>query len=106
MKRVSFLGLPSCSWCKALKKELDDVGVSYEFVDVNGESKLADFVEDLLEVENYPIVIVQDDHQTYYIYRAEHVYEVGEKELKDGSRKYGTLTLAGLVEGIQNYINK
>lgn len=106
MKKVSFLGLPSCSWCKALREELDKEGVSYELINVTGTNELADQVEDLLGTENYPIVIVEDSNTTYYVFRAEHIYEAGEVKLSNGSIKLGAISLKGIVDGIINYINK
>ena len=106
MKKVSFLGLPSCSWCKALREELDGRGIGYEIVNVTGDCKLADDVEALLGTENYPIVIIEDSVKTYYVFRAEHVYEAGMKEIEGGSMRFGTLTLKGLVEGVETFLNK
>lgn len=105
MKRVRVLGLTACSWCNALKKELDAKNIPYSFIDVGGENEIADHAEELLETENYPITIIDNGDASYYVYRADNIFQVGTKKLKDGSMKHGTLTLEGLMEGINLFLN-
>lgn len=102
MTKVTVLGLSGCSWCDSLRSLLYDEDIKYSFIDVNKSGRIADFVEDLLEVEVYPIVILQKGRNMAYIHRAEESEQLGKHFTKDNSTKIGVLTIPDFISTIKN----
>lgn len=102
MTKVTVLGLSGCSWCDSVRTLLYDEDIKYSFVDVNKSGRIADFVEDLLEVEVYPIIILQKGRDMTYIYRAEESKQLGKHPTKDNSTKIGVLTAFDFISAIKN----
>jgi glutaredoxin len=105
-KKVTVFGLRACSWCNSLKKELDELGIGYNFVDVDKNSKIADHLEYILQTENYPIVSVGNSSSISYVFRADTFEELGYRDLPDGFNRYAGNTLGELVNGVIEYLNK
>lgn len=102
MTKVTVLGLSGCSLCDSLKSLLFDEDITYSFVDVNKQGRIADFVEELLKVETYPIVILEKGRNVTYIYRAEESGQLGKRSKNDNLIKIGVFTIPDIVTTIKN----
>jgi glutaredoxin len=71
MVKVRVLGLRGCSHCETLIKELDSSNIDYTLLDANEHDSLADKVEEFLDIEEYPIVILESISTSYYIFRGQ-----------------------------------
>lgn len=70
MKKVKVLVLNGCEVCRGLKNILKSNSIEHTILDADGNSELADYVEDLLGIDNYPIIIVERNVQIAYLYVA------------------------------------
>lgn len=68
MKKVKVLVLNGCEVCKGLKNILKSNAIEHTILDADENSDLADYIEDLLGVDNYPIIMVEGDVQIAYLY--------------------------------------
>lgn len=72
----------------------------YETVDANEDSRLADQLEDLLNTEYYPIIILETDELSTYIYRPSKVDDAGYTSLGSKVGKIGCLTIEAMFAQI------
>jgi glutaredoxin len=105
MKTVKVLGLRNCSWCNTLKGELQYNNIPYSFIDVDKQSRIADFVEELLETDHYPIALVEDSGSVCYIHRSFDYDTYGKKKLDDRVTKIGVFEIEDMVREIKILIN-
>jgi len=101
MKKVRVLGLPTCGHCRMLIDELTDQNIPFLFINVDGESKIADFAEQNLGTENYPIILIGEDDNLVYVYQPDHARDFGRMEALDGRTKIGAFTIDGIIEAIK-----
>ena len=78
MAKVRVLGLRGCSHCQSLAERLDKFDIDFTFIDVNQHDTLANSVEDFLNVDEYPIVILEVPKISYYIYRGDNYESLNE----------------------------
>jgi glutaredoxin-like protein NrdH len=62
-KKVKLYALSTCVWCKRTKRLLNEMGVVYDFVDVdllpeNEERKIRNFIDGLDIDGGFPILII------------------------------------------------
>jgi glutaredoxin len=104
MVKVRVLGLRGCSHCETLINELDSSNVSYTLLDANEHESLADKVEEFLEIEEYPIVILESASTSYYIFRGE-TFENLNESISGKIVKKGCLTSVDMANYIKKLIN-
>lgn len=105
MIKVKVLGLPRCSWCRALTGELDELSIPYSFVNVDEQPQLADKLEALLETQDYPMVLLEQNYETvYYLYRPEGSAHLGLGRASDGCNTIGCATIDAMVSNIKNIL--
>jgi glutaredoxin len=102
MKKIKVVLLGGCGWCAHLKDVLNTNNIPFETIDADEESTLADQLEDLLNTLYYPIVIVETDTMSSYIYRASDVAGVGIKSLGSKTEKIGCIDIESMVTQILN----
>ena len=102
MKKIKVVLLTGCGWCAHLKDILNANNVSFETIDADKEGTLADQLEDLLNTTSYPIVIVETDAMSSYIYRASDVAGVGITSLGSKTEKIGCIDMETMVTQILN----
>ncbi len=101
-KKVTVLRLSGCIYCEELIRELNIHGVEYTSHDADEVSDYADWVEDKIETNTYPIVILEIGNSApFYIFRAEDYKDMGESSLGDAV-KIGTMSIDSMVEIILN----
>ncbi len=101
MKTVRVLGLGSCSRCNSLKGELYYNNIPFSFIDVDRQTRIADFVEDLLQTDLYPIAIVEDSGSVCYVYSPDTSFDLGKKNIDERVSKIGVFTLEDMVREIK-----
>ena len=101
-KKVTVLRLSGCTYCEELIGELNIHGVEYTSYDADEVSDYADWVEEKIGTNTYPIVILEiGDLAPFYIFRAEDYEDMGESSLEDAV-KIGTMSINSMVEIILN----
>ena len=102
MKKIKVVQLSGCNWCALLTGALKSHNITYESIDADKDSTLADQLEDLLNTTYYPIVIVETDTMSSYIYRAVDVAGVGITSLGSKTEKIGCIDIDTMVTQILN----
>ncbi len=104
MKKVTVLRLSGCGHCKDLIGALDKAGVKYTSIDADENGEFADKIEEIVNTEVYPIVIIEVERLfPFYIFRAQTYEEMGEASL-DNAVKIGTMSIESMVEIILNLL--
>ncbi|MFB8387046.1 glutaredoxin family protein [Microbacterium sp. NPDC055910] len=57
---ITMFGAEWCSDCRRTKKQLDDLGVTYTYVDLETDPKAADVARDISGRTNIPVVVYPD----------------------------------------------
>jgi hypothetical protein len=104
MKTVRVLGLRSCSRCNSLKGELDYYNIPFSFIDVDKQSRIADFVEDLLQTDFYPIALVEDSGSVCYVYSPDTALDLGKIHVDERTSKIGVFSLDDMVREIKTLL--
>ena len=103
-KKVTVLRLSGCIYCEELIRELNIHGIEYTSHDAEEVPDYADWVEDKIGTNTYPIIILEiGDLAPFYIFRAEDYNDMGESSLGDAV-KIGTVSINSMVEIILNLI--
>ena len=84
-----------------LKTKLE---IQYESIDADENGSLADSLEDLLNTNYYPIVIIETPTIFYYLYRPSDAKDAGYTTLNNKATKIGCLTLSAFVTQIKQLI--
>ena len=101
MKKIKVLRLAGCSWCGELTSELYKLDIPYQSIDADIEDSLADKVEDFLNTTYYPIVIVETDKISAYIFRPSNAVDIGIHPIAGNKVvKIGCLTIDNMISQI------
>lgn len=101
MKKIKVLQLSGCSWCEELISKLYKLDIRYQSIDADVEDNLADKVEDFLNTTYYPIVIVETDRTSAYIFRPSNAADVGIHPVAGNKVvKIGCLTIDDMISQI------
>ena len=57
---LTMFGAEWCSDCRRTKKQLDDLGVEYTYVDLEADPKAADVAREISGRTNIPVVVYPD----------------------------------------------
>ena len=104
MKKIKVVRLSGCSWCEALVSQLDNFKLTYESIDADINSDLADKLEDILNTNMYPIVIIDSPITSFYLFRPKDTKGVGLTIISKSITKIGCLTAEEMVTQIKNLI--
>lgn len=102
MKKIKVVQLSGCNWCALLMGALKSHNITYESIDADKEGALADQLEDLLNTTYYPIVLIETNTMTSYIFRAVDVAGVGITSLGSKTEKIGCIDIDTMVTQILN----
>lgn len=100
MKKIKVVRLAGCSWCEALIEKLDAHKIAYESIDADKNSRLADQLEELLNTEYYPIIILETEERSTYIFRPSKMDDTGYTSLGSKVGKIGCHTLEAMFSQI------
>lgn len=105
MERVIVLGLSGCKHCDSLVVGLTQEGISFDFIDADVDSTLADKMEALLKTNAYPMVIIEKSGGAVYLHRVETINEAKESPIGYAT-KIGCVSTDSMVAIIKKYIKK
>jgi len=105
MEKVIVLGLSGCRHCNALVEALKNSNILFEFrdADLKEHSALADRMESLLKVNNYPMAIIERGEGAKYFYLANTLDEAKEIPISFAT-KVGCVSTDSMVVAIKKYI--
>ena len=106
MNKVRVLQLSGCNQCHTLITKLDAVRISYDIVDADENTTLADTIEQLLNAVNYPIVTIEQPPITTHLYRATDSVDMGLHFIDHHTNKIGCVTVDGMLDQIINLLKK
>ena len=85
MKEINVYYLQYCSKCSDLKKLLDKEGISYNAIDADVDIDQTNYLEELLDTNEYPIVEVKADTEViYFVGQQVDSNVVGDNMFKEG----------------------
>ena len=73
-KRITMYGAEWCSDCRRSKRLLDQMGVDYDYIDLEADASAADKAQAISGRTNIPVIVFPDDS---------HVVEPSDGELRD-----------------------
>ena len=73
-KRITMYGAEWCSDCRRSKRLLDQMGVAYDYIDLEADVSAADKAQAISGRTNIPVIVFPDDS---------HVVEPSDGELRD-----------------------
>ena len=73
-KRITIYGAEWCSDCRRSKRLLDQMGVAYDYIDLEADASAADKAQAISGRTNIPVIVFPDDS---------HVVEPSDGELRD-----------------------
>lgn len=105
MEKVIVLGLSGCSHCKALMEALTKANILFKFLDVDlkENSDLADRMEALLKIDNYPMVIIEGVGSAKYLHLVSSIEDAKESPVGYAT-KIGCVSTDSMVVMIKKYI--
>ena len=106
MDKVRVLVLKGCKLCESLLAELTTLDNRIVTLDADMNSSLADKVEVLLATINYPIIIIDQESITTYLYRVDDSNQLGVLLLDPSTRKIGCYDVDDMVASLKKLLNK
>ena len=103
MERVIVLGLNGCGHCESLASSLKEENIPFKFIDADENGKFADRMEELLNTEDYPMVILEDSKESIYLYRVSSLKEAKASSVGIGT-KIGCVSEDNMVAMIKKYV--
>lgn len=102
MRRIRVLTLKSCNHCKDFKEGLNRTSFVYENLDADENDELADSVEDLIKVDNYPIVIIEEGRETTFIYTTDDGARLGPRRIAANIVAIGCIDIANMLKNMSS----
>lgn len=104
MKSIVVLTLSGCGVCADFKDLLRVGDIRYNEIDANVHASMSDKLEALLNIYNYPIVVLSNQSSDLtYCYTTAEIDLLGYRSLPTGDTAYGFLTLSELFNYIKQY---
>jgi glutaredoxin len=107
MEEIKVLTLDGCKHCKSLLSSLEATNIPFEVLDANQNSKLADRIEALLKIDQYPMVIMErpsgSQYSAIYFYR-EDSYEKAKATPIGYGMKVGCVSTDMMVDQIKKHL--
>ena len=107
MEKIKVLTLNGCKHCKALLSSLEATNIPFETLDADQNSNLADRMEAILKVTEYPMVILEapsgSQYSAIYFYR-ENSYEQAKPTPIGYAVKIGCVSTDMMVDQIKKHL--
>lgn len=105
MEKVRVLGLSGCSHCEALVTKLTEENIPFQLLDADAKenSNLADRMEDILQVNVYPLVIIEGSSNATYLHRVDS-YEAAKASSVMYATKIGCVSTDMMVDQIKKHL--
>jgi len=102
MKRVRVLTLKSCNHCKDFKEGLNRTSLVYEDLDADDNDELADSVEELLDIDTYPIAIIEEGRETTFIYTTNDGTKLGPRRIAANVVAIGCVDIVSMLKNMSS----
>ena len=100
MKKTRVLTLANCNHCKEFKEAIANTSIQCEILDADDNDELADSVEDLLLIDNYPIVIVEEGKFTTFIYMTNDGAKLGPRKIGSNLTAVGCIDVPSMIKNL------
>lgn len=97
---MKVLHLKGCNKCKELLKALRGNGIEHTPMEADDNGSYADYVEDLLGIDTYPIIVVEKGKETTFIYGTDNGAKLGPRRLAANILAIGCLDVASMLKNI------
>jgi hypothetical protein len=97
---MKVLHLKGCNKCEEVLKALKERAVEHTPMEADDNSTYADYVEDLLGIDNYPIVVIERGKETTFIYITNDGDKLGPRRLAANVLAIGCLDVATMLGNI------
>jgi glutaredoxin len=106
--KIKILTIEGCDKCAKLKAFLKETGLQYSEIPCESNSKECDTAERMTSCDNYPIVILENDHSN----KKEYVYQETTYErlrpiylISENITLIPTYSIDGVISWIRNKLN-
>lgn len=96
-KRIRVLYLKGCEHCTEYKEGLDKNNISCEFLEADDNDELADSVEELLGIDNYPITIIEMGKETTFFYLTSDGSKLGPRRIATNVVAVGCIDISNML---------
>lgn len=96
-KKIRVLYLNGCSHCIEYKEGLNKNKISCEFLDADDNDELADSVEELLGIDNYPITIIEKGKETTFLFLTNDGSRLGPRRLAANVVAVGCVDISSIL---------
>jgi glutaredoxin len=97
---MKVLHLKGCNKCKELLKALREKGVEFDPMEADDNGSYADYVEDLLGIDMYPIIVIEKGKETTFIYVTDNGAKLGPRRLAVNILAIGCLDVVSMLKNI------
>lgn len=103
MKKVRVLTLADCNHCKQFKEAIANTSIQCEILDADDEDELADSVEDILLISNYPIIIMEEGKATTFIYLTNDGAKLGPRRIGTNLTAIGCIDVPSMIKNLDSF---
>lgn len=97
---MKVLHLKGCNKCAELLKALRERGIEHTPMEADDNGSYADYVEDLLGIDNYPIIVMEKGKETTFVYVTDSGSKLGPRRLAANVLAIGCLDVASVLKNI------
>lgn len=97
---MKVLHLKGCNKCEELLKALREKRIEHTLMEADDNGSYADYVEDLLGIDNYPIVVIEEGKETTFVYGTDNGSKLGPRRLAANVLAIGCLDVASMLKNI------
>lgn len=97
---MKVLHLKGCGKCAELIKVLKEKKIEHIPIEADDNGSYADYIEDLLGIDSYPIVVVERGKETTFIYVTDNGSKLGPRRLAANVLAIGCLDVASMLDNI------
>jgi len=97
---MKVLHLKGCNKCTELLKALGEKKIEYTPIEADDNGTYADYVEDLLGIDNYPIIVMEKGKETSFVYVTDNGSKLGPRRLAANVLAIGCLNVASMLVNI------
>lgn len=97
---MKVLHLKGCNKCAELLKALREKGIEHAPIEADDNGTYADYVEDLLGIDNYPIIVIESGKETIFVYITDNGSKLGPRRLAANVLAIGCLDVASMLKNI------
>ena len=98
---MKVLHLKGCNKCAELLKALKEREIEYTPMEADDNGSYADYVEDLLGIDMYPIIVNEKGKETTFIYITNDGHKLGPRRLAANVLAIGCLDVASMLSNMK-----